>query len=128
MTQVKIFGREPALWLAGIGAVLAWAVSLGLDWLNAGQATAIVTFLTAVVIAATTRPVGPSLFVGAVAAGAALFAEYNFAVSDAFVTGLGGIILAGFALFGIRPNVTPAADPRTIDGEVVTRPRMNASR
>jgi hypothetical protein len=44
------------------------------------------------------------------------------------VTGLGGIILAGFALFGIRPNVTPAADPRTIDGEVVTRPRMTASR
>jgi hypothetical protein len=121
MTQIKIFGREPSLWLALIGALVAWAVSLGFDWLNAGQATAIVTFITAVVIALTTRPVGPPLFVGAVAAGAAMFAEYNLAVSDAFVTGLGAIILAGFALLGVRPQVTPVADPRTIDGQVVTR-------
>jgi hypothetical protein len=56
------------------------------------------------------------LFVGAVAAGAALFAEYNLAVSDAFVTGLGAIILTGFALLGIRPQVTPTADPRPISG------------
>jgi hypothetical protein len=114
MTQIKIFGREPALWLAAIGAVVTWAVSLGLDWLNAGQATALVTFITAVVIALTTRPIGPPLFVGAVAAGAALFAEYNLAVSDEFVTGLGAIILAGFALFGIRPQVTPAYDRQPI--------------
>lgn len=103
----RIFGREPALWLGLIGAVLAWAVSLGLDWLNAGQATAIVTFLTAVLIALTTRPVAPALFVAALSAGAALFAEYGLHWSDAAVTGLGAIILAGFALFGIRPQVTP---------------------
>jgi hypothetical protein len=119
MTQIKIFGREPALWLALIGALVTWLVSLGLDWLNAGQATAIVTAISAVLIALTTRPIAPALFVGAVAAGAALFAEYNLAVSDAFVTGLGAIILAGFALFGIRPQATPAADPRTIDGQIV---------
>lgn len=111
---MKILGREPALWLGLIGAVLTWLVSLGLDWLNAGQATAIVTFLTAVAIAFTTRPIAPALFVGALAAGAALFAEYELAVSDAFVTGLGAIILAGFALFGIRPQATPAADPQPI--------------
>lgn len=110
MTQIKIFGREPALWLALIGALVTWAVSLGLGWLNAGQATAIITAVTAVVIALTTRPVAPGLFVAAVSAGAALFAEYGLHWSDAAVTGLGGIVLAGFALFGIRPQVTPAAD------------------
>jgi hypothetical protein len=119
VNQIKIFGREPALWLALIGAVVTWAVSLGLDWLNAGQATAIITAVTALVIALTTRPIAPALFVGAVSAGAALFGQYGLHWSEAAVTGLGAIILAGFALFGIRPQATPAADPRTIDGQVV---------
>lgn len=111
---MKIFGRDPALWLALIGAALTWGVSLGLDWLNAGQATAIMAALTAVVVAVFTRPIAPSLFVGALSAGAALFGEYQLHWSDASVTGLGGIILAGFALVGIRPQVTPAGDPRPI--------------
>lgn len=109
-----IFGREPGLWLALIGSGLTWGVSLGLDWLNPGQATAIMTLLTALVMAFFTRPIAPALFVGALAAGAALFGEYGLHWSDAAVTGLGGIILAGFALVGIRPQATPAGDPRTI--------------
>lgn len=117
--NVRIFGREPSLWLGLIGALITWGVSLGLDWLNAGQATAIVTFITGLVIALTTRPIAPPLFVGAVAAGAAMFGEYGLHWSDAAVTGLGAIILAGFALLGIRPQVTPNNDPRTIDGEIV---------
>jgi hypothetical protein len=112
--RIKIFGREPALWLALAGAVLTWAAGLGLDFLSAGQATAITTALTGVVIAFTTRPVAPGLFVAAVGAVAAMFAQYNLNWSDAAVTGLGGIILAAFALFGIRPQVTPAADPAPI--------------
>jgi hypothetical protein len=119
MTQIKIFGREPALWLGLIGAVVTWVVSLGFDWLNAGQATAIITFVTGVVIALTTRPVAPALFVAVVSAGAALFGQYGLHWSEAATTGLGAIILAGFALFGIRPQATPVADPRTIDGQVV---------
>lgn len=109
--QIKILGREPALILAAVGAVITWAVSLGFDWLNAGQATAIVTFITGLTIAFTTRPVAPGLFVAVVAAGAALFGEYGLHWSDAAVTGLGAIIIAAFALFGVRPQVTPAADP-----------------
>ena len=120
--KVTIFGRDPNLWIAFIGAVITWLVSLKLGWLNAGQATAITTFITALLIAATTRPWAPSLFTGAVAAGAALFAEYNLAVSDEFVTGLGMIILAGSALLGIRPQVTPNNDPRVIQGTVVAPP------
>jgi hypothetical protein len=116
MTQIKIFGREPALILSVVGALVTWAVSLGFDWLNAGQATAIVTFITGAVIAATTRPIAPALFVAVVAAGAALFGEYGLHWSDAGVTGVGAIILTGFALFGIRPQVTPADDPRPLGG------------
>ncbi|WP_328339568.1 hypothetical protein [Micromonospora sp. NBC_00421] len=108
---MKIFGREPALWLALIGAVLTWAAGLGLDFLTAGQAVAITTALTGIVIAVTTRPIAPGLYVAAVGLIAALFAEYGLHWSDAAVTGLGGIILAGFALFGIRPQVSPASEP-----------------
>lgn len=118
---MKIFGREPALIIAMIGAVLNWVVTLELGWLNAGQSSAIVTFLTAAAIAYTTRPIAPALFVAVVSAGAALFAEYNLPWSDASVTGLGTVILAGFALFGIRSQVTPAKDQAPIapaQGEV----------
>lgn len=110
MGQVKIFGREPALWLALAGALLTWAAGFNLDWMTAGQAVAITTALTGVVIALTTRPVAPGLFVAAVGALASMFAEYGLNWSEAAVTGLGGIILAAFALFGVRPQVTPAAD------------------
>lgn len=106
--RITIFGREPALWLAVIGAVVTWAVSLGLDWLNAGQATAIITFITGVVIALTTRPIAPALFVAVVSAGAALLAQYGLHWSDAAVTGLGTIVLTVFALAGVRPQVSPA--------------------
>ena len=109
------FSREPALILAVAGALLNWLVTLQLDWLNAGQSSAIITFLTAVMIAVTTRPVAPALFVAVLSAGAALFAEYGLHWSDASVAGLGTIILTGFALFGIRPQV----EPTTPGGQVV---------
>lgn len=104
---MKLFGREPALILGVVGALLNWAVTLQLGWLDAGQSSAIITFLTAGVIAYGTRPIAPALFVAVVSAGAALFAEYGLHWSDASVTGLGSIILAGFALFGVRPQVSP---------------------
>jgi hypothetical protein len=108
--SLKIFGREPALWLGTIGAVIAWAATLNLEWLNAGQAVALITFITGVVMALTTRPVAPGLFVAVVAAGASLAAEYGLHWSDAQVTAVGTAILAAFALFGVRPQVTPVAD------------------
>lgn len=111
MGQIKIFGREPALWIALIGALLTWLAGFEMDFLSTGQAVAITSALTGLIIAVTTRPIAPGLFVAAVGALAAMFAEYGLHWSEAAVTGLGGIILAVFALFGVRPQVTPAADP-----------------
>lgn len=110
---MKVLGKEPALWLALIGALLTWAAGFGFDWLSTGQAVAIVGALTGVAIAVTTRPVAPGLYVAAVAVVAAMFSEYGLHWSEAAVTGLGGIILAAFALFGIRPQVSPVA-PREV--------------
>jgi hypothetical protein len=111
---MKIFGREPALIISAIGAVVTLLVALNIPGLSAGAGAAIVTFLTAVIVAATTRPVAPALFTAVVAPAAALFAQYGLHVSDAVVAGVSAVILAGFALFGIRPQATPLIDPRPV--------------
>jgi len=113
---MKIFGREPALVIAAIGTVVTLLVALNIPGLDAGAGAAVTAFITAVVIAATTRPVAPALFTAVVAAGAALFAEYGLNLSDGLVAAISSVVLVGFALFGIRPQVTPAADPRFMNG------------
>ncbi len=111
MTQIRIFGKEPALIIGLTGAAINWLVTLHLGWLNAGQSSAIITLISAALIAITTRPIGPAVFLAVLSAVAALFGEYGLHWSDASVTGLGSILLAGFALLGVRPQVTPTADP-----------------
>ncbi len=108
---MKIFGREPAVIIGFVGAVITVVVALNVQWLSAGQGAAAAGFITALVIAATTRPVAPALFTAVVTAAAALFAEYGMHASDALIAGITGLVLAGFTLI-TRPQVTPNADPR----------------
>lgn len=118
---MKIFGREPALIIGFVGAVVAVLVGVGLPGVDAGWGVAVTAAVTAIITAITTRPVGPSLYVGAVVAVAAVLAEYNIVISDKLLAALGGLVMAAFALFGIRPQVTPAADRAPIapaNGEV----------
>lgn len=118
---MRILGREPALIIGFIGALITAFASLEVEFLSTGQAAALTGAITAIIIAATTRPIGPALFVAAFTAVAALFMEYGVSVSDSVVAGVSGAILAGFALFGIRPAVTPKHDPAPIapaQGEV----------
>lgn len=110
----RIWGREPALWLGLIGALFTVGAALELPWLTAGQAAAIAGALSALLIALTTRPVAPALFTAALVAVVAMFAEYGLTVSDEAVGSLAGLILAGFAFFGVRPQVTPVTDPRPL--------------
>ena len=109
---MKIFGREPALIIGAIGSIVTVLAALNVPGIDAGAAAAITSLLAAVIIAFTTRPIAPALFTGAVAAGAALIAQYGYNVSDGTVAAISGAVLAGFALFGIRPQVTPTADPQ----------------
>lgn len=106
---MKIFGREPALVIGAVGALLTVLASLNVPGIDAGAAAAITAFVAACIIAATTRPVAPALFTGVVAAGAALVTEYGMNVPDGVTGAISAAVLAGFALFGIRPQVTPTA-------------------
>jgi hypothetical protein len=116
---MKLFGREPALIISAVGTLVTLLVALNIPGLSAGAGAAVTTFISAAIIAATTRPIAPAVFTAVVAAGAALFAEYGLHLSDGVVAAISSVVLVGFALFGIRPQVTPAADPRVIDGQVL---------
>ena len=111
---MKIFGREPSIIIGFLGAVITALAALNMDFLDAGQAAALTGAISALIIAVTTRPIGPALFAAAFVAVSALFAEYGMRWSDAQVAGWSGAILAGFALFGIRPQVTPVIDQAPI--------------
>lgn len=107
---MRIFGREPALIIGAFGALVTLLVSLNIPGLSAGQGAAITSFVTAAAIALTTRPVAPALFTAVVAPTAALFAEYGMHVADSVVVSITSVILAVFALFGVRSQVYPKGD------------------
>lgn len=104
-----LWGREPALVLAVVGAVLTTVAALNVPGVDAGVAAAITAFVSACVMAWATRPVGPALFTGVVAAGAALLVEYGLDVSDVTVAAVSGTVLAVFALI-TRGQVSPVQD------------------
>lgn len=111
---MTIFGREPSVLIGFIGSVLTTLAAMNLDFLSAGQAAALTAAISAVLIAVFTRPVAPALFTAAFVAVVALFAEYGLDLSPAVVGGVTSAILAGFALAGIRPQVSPTGDARPI--------------
>ncbi|MEV1331112.1 hypothetical protein AB0J20_16220 [Micromonospora costi] len=111
---MKLFGREPTLWIQAIAALLGVFVTFGLPGLSATQAAAIVAALTAAaaaVNAALVRPVAPAAFTGLVTAVAVLVAAYGLNVSQETV-GAVQVAVVGFLALLTRNQVTPAADPR----------------
>lgn len=109
---MKIFGREPALVVGVLGAVLVMLASFNISFLNAGQAAAITAMLASLVMAWTTRPAAPALFTGVIAAGAALMAEYGLMLADAQVGAISAAVLAIFALVArqqLHPQETPVS-------------------
>lgn len=110
---MKIFGREPALWVGLIGAALTLVGTLGIG-LTGDQAvlwTTAIGALSGAVTAAMTRPLAPGAFLGFVAAAVPLLAAYGFKLSDETVTALNGLILVALPLI-VRGQVTPSADPQ----------------
>ncbi|MEU4777457.1 hypothetical protein [Micromonospora sp. NPDC023633] len=111
---MKIFGREPTLYIQALSALLGVFVTFGLPGLSATQAAAIVAVLSALlaaVNAAMVRPVAPAAFAGLVTALAVLVAAYGMDVSQETVGAVQVAVVGVLALL-TRTQVTPAADPR----------------
>lgn len=114
MAQSKWFGREPALVIQGIGAVLAALVVFGLPGVNDTLVAAVTGVLTAGAAAWTAwhvQPVAPSVFGALVSAVVALLSVLH--VYDVTQQQAGAIQLAVAALVAIltRPQQEPVTSP-----------------
>lgn len=108
---MRIFGREPALWIGFIGAALTVLTALNVEGFSDEQVALVVAALGAItgaVQAAFTRPIAPGVFTAAVTALAALAIGYGFEVPAAVV---GAVNMALIALLTLvtRGEVSPAA-------------------
>ena len=101
-----IWGREPTLVLAAVGAVLTVLAALNVPHVDAGAAAAITAFVTTSVMAWATRPRAPVLFTGIVTAGAALLAEYGLDLPPTTVAAISAAVLTLLALIS-REQVKP---------------------
>lgn len=104
--------REPTLWLAVLAGALNFAVTFGLDGLNAEQAAWINTAINAIVAAvaaARTRPVAPQAFTYALTSLAGLFAAYGLDFSQEMVGSANLLMLSILALL-TRGQVSPKED------------------
>lgn len=111
----KIFGREPALWLAVIAAALGLLVTFELPWMNADQAGLWVAGINAafgVVAAVLTRPVAPAAFSGLVSAAFALLTAYGLEQDPQTVGAVNAFVVAVLFLI-TRQQVDPQPTPVT---------------
>lgn len=106
--QIKLFGREPALWISVISGALSLVVSLsvGLDAEEAAGWVAVITALFGVATAILTRPIAPAAFTTLVTVTADLLAAYHFDVSAGTVAAVNGFVLAVLTLL-TRAQVSP---------------------
>jgi hypothetical protein len=107
---MKIFGREPTLWLAGIYAVLTVLGTTGLAHFSGTQAqltNAAIAALVGAVNAYAVRPISPVSFTYALAALVQLAAAYGILIPDATLTAINGLVVPALALLS-RGQVSPA--------------------
>ncbi len=113
---MKIFGREPALWVAAISAILSVAVTFNVPGLTLNQSAAIVSVLTAgagVVTAIKTRPVAVPVFTGLVGSVVILAATYGFNAPPEAVGAIQAAVTTVLFLIA-RGHITPVDDPRPL--------------
>lgn len=110
---MKIFGREPALVLGFIGALLM-ALADKVPYLTTGAAAAIIAVITAAWTAYATRPWQPAAFMAVFTSAVLLLAEYGWKLPDRDIELWGSVLLGVLALLGVRDQATPAAAPNLV--------------
>ena len=106
---MKILGREPALVVGAINALIMVAGTLGFSLLGQDQAAlwvALVNAASAAILAWTVRPLSPAVFSQLVGAIVAVIAGYGIELSSDFVFAINGALVP-ILMFLTRGQVSP---------------------
>ncbi|MBA2708576.1 MAG: hypothetical protein H0U59_12300 [Gemmatimonadaceae bacterium] len=126
---MKIFGREPTLWIAFIASIILLLGTLGFRWLDGDQAALVVVAvngIAAAINAYTVRPISPAVFTYAVGAVVAVFASYNLSVSPETLGMLNGLVIMGLGLL-TRGQVVPQETAISRSSESALKPEVDAT-
>jgi hypothetical protein len=108
---VKILGRDPALVIGALNALIMFGGTMGFHLLSMGQAALwviVVNAVSAAIVAWSTRPLSPSVFSYLIASLIALGASYGLHISPEAINGLNGLLVPILA-FLTRGQVSPVA-------------------
>jgi hypothetical protein len=108
--KIKIFGREPALALNTLSAVLGLLVTfnVGLTEVQAGWIVAGTSAILGAIAAALTRPIAVQAFTTLVATVASAVAAFGYDVAPTTTAAINGALLA-VIMFITRGQVSPAS-------------------
>lgn len=106
---MKLFGREPTLWLAGLSVLIPVIGTFGLHALSGQQAALVVVAINAVagaINAYTVRPISPVAFTYLISSIVALVGSYGLALPVETVVSINVAVVPILALLS-RSQVSP---------------------
>lgn len=107
--NLKIFGREPTLWIGVISSLLIVAGTAGFHWLSGQEASLVVVAINAIagaVNAYAVRPISPVAFTYAIGSIVAVAGAYGLNLSIETVAGINAAVIPILALL-TRNQVSP---------------------
>lgn len=123
---MKIFGREPTLWIAIITSAVTLLATFGLRWLDNEQAGLLVVAINAVAAAAnawTVRPISPAIFTYAATSLIGVAAAYGLSVTPEQLAGINSFLVVVLALL-TRGQVSPQETAVSTESEAAQKPEV----
>jgi hypothetical protein len=116
MNTPRIFGREPALWIAAVQGLLMLLFTLGVPGIDGGLAAGVSLVLTAGATAWTallTRPISPTVFTGLIVGAVQLGTRWGLDLNEVQVSTATGFVALLMTLV-LRDQITPKVDPKPL--------------
>lgn len=129
---MKLFGREPTLWIGVVSSAVILLGTFSFGWLTGEQAALVVVVINALagmVNAFTVRPISPVAFTYVVGSMVALAASYGLNLDIKTVAAINAAVIPFLALLSrgqVSPAETPLTRSTTPDEKAVAEPGTGA--